>query len=553
MGDPVRIARFFCTFGHEIKTKEPMKGRIVFWLIGTAIYPLLIYVFVPWTAHGLAVVSGSLYGSILVFVVLLVAELLLFHSLWRTLVVTVLGLLLTWGGYLGYQLWEDTRMHPFADRYPSGQVEREGHYQGTSCKLHGKVTTYYEDGGVKSVGTYRRGFLNGPCRQFYEDGKLKAEGDWVTDPGSSPVRDGVWRYYRESGVLDDKRKYRKGELVASSNYTLRFDDDRRICRIADGELYTGTLDKIPVVMNIKEVVLPYRYTCSVEQGYVREGEVVVYYEQERDPAVKATYTYAGGVQHGSMRYYYPNSQLASECTYREGRIEGDYFSYHADSVASRPHGQVKYSCFYLNDKRNGVAYWYNADGSPDSQQPHRHGQRSGVVVRWSYAEEAGDFEGVNQTLYIDDEPLHDLVTESDYAAGLQQVDLENSDKGFAEEFGKWRKIDTSWLLMERTLERDKLVSRLHLGMEPEQSYALLRSKVLPGGMSLPETLPDGEDEPASFRLPAGGGAHRIEVCKSSNYQTWYITVESTGQTVSYELSDATNGSWLKVTTTDKND
>lgn len=510
-------------------------GKSLFYILGIAIYSLMIYCIIPYVMRSMDFSSGtdpagggmarafSYFGycvlwSVIFFLLQMVIEWSLYHAVWRSIICLVFGMFLVWGLYGGNEIWKDNQRHDITTYYATGEVERTGIGIGPSKKEHGEITTYYRNGKVKSIETFVLGKVNGYCRMYYENGNLRSEGNIVSSDCGTGF-DGEWKYYRESGKLDDVRKYSSGVLLSSQNYKLVFDGKRGICTIKDAEPYTGALDKTPVI-DIKED-FPYLYTCSVINGVIREGDVVS---------------------------YYPNSQLAFRCVYVDGKIEGDYVAYYEDSIPGHLHGTVSYTCFYKEDKQNGVARWYNADGSIRSEQPHKMGMKVGAETRYYYQANGGE-DLTLQIFYINGEQLNSIITSAGDSLDREHLDiyLEGSEPGFIKEFEYWRHVDPSWLLMKRTLSSDTLECMLNAGQDIEGCYAILRNKVVPRGILLPEKLPQN-DKPVTVQFPVRSEAQSAKVEKDYSV---VITVDYPQKVMTYELSLACIGTWVHVTTIKK--
>lgn len=513
-------------------------SKTLFYILGITIYSLMIYCIIPYVMRSMDFSSGTdpagggmarafsylgycVLWSVILFLLQMAVEWNLYHAVWRSIICLVLGMFLVWGLYGGAEMWKDNQRHDITTYYNTGEVERTGIGIGSSKKEHGEITTYYRNGKIKSVETFVRGRVNGYCRMYYENGNLRSEGNIISSDSGTDF-DGEWKYYRESGKLDDVRTYSSGVLLSSQNYKLVFDERRVICNIKDAEPYTGVLDKTPVVD--REEDFPCLYTCSVINGVVHEGDFVRYYNLDSGPVV------------------------ASTCSYSNGKIEGDYVAYHKDSIPGHLHGTVWYTCFYKEDERNGVARWYNTDGSIKSEQPHRMGMKAGAETRYYYQAINGE-DLTFQKFYINDKSLSSIITSA--ADGLDRahldIYLEGSEPGFIEEFEYWRNVDPSWLLMERSLSPDTLECRLNAGQDIEGCYAILRDKVVPQGTLLPKIL-SRNDKPVTVQFPAHSEAQSAKVEKDYNM---VVTVDYPKKVITYELSLACIGSWVNVTTIKK--
>lgn len=72
------------------------------------------------------------------------------------------------------------------------QFIKDGQYEHRS--LHGPVTSYYENGKIKSKGTYKDGSLNGLFKSFFPDGQLQSERFYQND-----VPIGEWKGWHSNG------------------------------------------------------------------------------------------------------------------------------------------------------------------------------------------------------------------------------------------------------------------------------------------------------------------------------------------------------------------
>jgi antitoxin component YwqK of YwqJK toxin-antitoxin module len=69
------------------------------------------------------------------------------------------------------------------------------------------MTTYYKEGGIKSIGSFENNELNGEYREFHPDGSVMLEGTY-----KHGVKDGKWVTFDESGKKIETVKYVNGEV-----------------------------------------------------------------------------------------------------------------------------------------------------------------------------------------------------------------------------------------------------------------------------------------------------------------------------------------------------
>jgi uncharacterized protein len=77
--------------------------------------------------------------------------------------------------------------------------------------LIGLQKYYYENGNPKEEFTYKMGKINGPAKYYHDNGKLASSGNQLNDR-----KTGTWTYYDPKGKLIRVEKWRKGELVSST-------------------------------------------------------------------------------------------------------------------------------------------------------------------------------------------------------------------------------------------------------------------------------------------------------------------------------------------------
>ena len=81
--------------------------------------------------------------------------------------------------------------------YPQDNISNNGVYE-----------TFYEDGQLKSKGTYIKGKKEGLHKWWYSNGSLEREGYYLNGK-----KDGVYRWWYLSGQLYIKGEYKEGVLL----------------------------------------------------------------------------------------------------------------------------------------------------------------------------------------------------------------------------------------------------------------------------------------------------------------------------------------------------
>ena len=143
---------------------------------------------------------------------------------------------------------------------------------------NGKVQTYTTDGKIKEEYEFHNNSRNGQHREYHENGEIKFEGIYKNDK-----LQGEFRSYSEAGIILSEGVLEEG----GSKGSVRLYGD-------DGKL-------------------------ELEEVYVN-GELRKTREFFQDGTPKSEWAWKGGLFNGFCRSYYPNGQIASLDTYKEGRI-----------------------------------------------------------------------------------------------------------------------------------------------------------------------------------------------------------------------------------------
>lgn len=377
-------------------------ARTAFFIISSAIYPLLVYVIVPWVnsftdfrsgsdsagagmASTLAFYGGCFYSFIIWFILSILLGHLFVRAWWLSIVTLVVGGVAIFAIEQYKKYRDDNRLYPYEKHYDNGAIRESGANIGTWSydEKHGKITTYYPDGAIESIETYDHGKKYGPTEGYYPDGKLIAKGRFKghkwDDGEAIGIPDGVWVYYHKSGRLDDERTYAEGKLLTSKNFKLYFDTIQLVRTIADGKPYTGKLEKEGIV---SKYLFANLYTTHVKNGLF-DGDYTSYYTIGDELVVGCTATLINGKRNGPYKLYHTNGQLTREMIYVDGTLEGDCIYYYTDSVASRQHGNIEYICNYKNGDPHGTAIWYHKNGQIEQKADFIMGKRQGVSYKYS--------------------------------------------------------------------------------------------------------------------------------------------------------------------------
>ncbi len=367
------------------------KLKILSFLISTAVYPLLYYVIAqrigsyagyggmetaedyPFTFYCILFLSFATW-----FILSTAAAQWLLRGGWIGFLALAAGILILQGTVVGKDKRASRDPQPYTEYDSNGNVQEQGN-KVVGWK-HGKVTTYDENGHIKSIRNFSRGNLTGLCEVFYPDGKIKARGQvageiWdEDDSGYRDIPEGRWTYYNEDGSVDDERTYEAGRLTGSKSYALYYDSEKLI-RTIGGGLFTGKLEKTGVV-NIK-CLFPQYITSQVEKGQC-EGDYREYYVHNGRFTLAATATLQNGRPEGPLKKYHEDGQLMCDAFYSEGKLDGIYTAYYDNPELPGPTGTIRYTCPYKDGKRHGKACWYYDNGQLKEETEYADGKLHGL-------------------------------------------------------------------------------------------------------------------------------------------------------------------------------
>ena len=92
--------------------------------------------------------------------------------------------------------------------------------------------SFYENGNPKEIFVYKKGLRHGPAAYYYENGRLKSEGTFARTEQLSfgeatDERTGLWVYYDENGAVTGKSWFSHDEIIFSEGKKLV---DKRDCK-----------------------------------------------------------------------------------------------------------------------------------------------------------------------------------------------------------------------------------------------------------------------------------------------------------------------------------
>lgn len=164
----------------------------------------------------------------------------------------------------------------------TGRLIYEGEFKDD--KPVGKFRYYYPNDSVRSIMHFKDGGKSAYARLFHLSGKRMAEGRYT----GKELKDSVWTYYDEAGVLISREKYVNGKKEGAS-----------FVYFPDG-------------------------TISEERNYkndLQDGPFKQYFDAKR---LRAQGVFVKGNLEGKVSYYFPNGVEAAAGYYVNGQKNGPW-------------------------------------------------------------------------------------------------------------------------------------------------------------------------------------------------------------------------------------
>lgn len=246
--------------------------------------------------------------------------------------------------------------------YKKGNIESVG-LKNSDDKLIGKWYFYYNNGILKSEGSYLAGEPDGLWKGYYDNGAQKSEVNWTNGK-----KNGVYKIYHTNGRLKEIGKYVNDELEGEIlNYS-------STGAIKEKSVYKNNAQNGPYssynYLGIKITdatfldnkangkVINYSVNGKVsEERYFKMGEMD---GQTKNYYLSGKLEYIGAYKKGKKDsiwvYYYENGKKSKEGTYKDGKMVGLWTEYHLN-------GALKSTCNYnKNEELDGEAKYYNKKG-----------------------------------------------------------------------------------------------------------------------------------------------------------------------------------------------
>jgi antitoxin component YwqK of YwqJK toxin-antitoxin module len=215
-------------------------------------------------------------------------------------------------------------------------------YEQINSIKNGSYKSYYNDGKLKSEGTFLNGLYNGAWIYYYSNGNEMGRGSYIAGDGTDVSelsglprngRDGLWKFYNVNGKVKQEANYIKGKLNGSFK---EYNDFGELILI---ELYQNGL------INGKQERFNNQKIKISEANFIKgiaEGEEKIYYDSGK---LKIQRSYKQGKLDGVAKGYFENGKTSTEENFKVGKQDGLCKKYFESGSVSE---EANYKDGYIN-------------------------------------------------------------------------------------------------------------------------------------------------------------------------------------------------------------
>lgn len=338
--------------------------------------------------------------------------------------------------------------------------------------LDSLYTSYFQNGRVKSTGTFRNNKANGQWKYYYESGALKMEGPFRDNEHNGywkyyyetgipnmegeiykEIKEGEWKYFFENGSIKNMGSYKKNKKNGIWKY---YNEDGTVKAQAIyendkgkyTEMYSNGIVKSEgdIVNGKSDDLWKYYYEDGKlkAEGYEKEGQKEGYWKYYHpNGALASEGAFLKGVQNGKWKHYYENGNLSSEGDQKDGQKEGYWKLYYSNGNfkgegnfenGNGPYkefyesGKIKTEGYVKNDKNDGLWKYYYETGALEGTCHFNNGvgkytgyyqdgslKMEGMLNNgnkdgiWKLYKDSGQLAGYYKTYYENDVPIMRLV------------------------------------------------------------------------------------------------------------------------------------------------
>lgn len=200
--------------------------------------------------------------------------------------------------------------------YPDGKIKTEISFEDNIPK--GESRTYFANGNISEIGTWKNGSWDGVYRYFYEDGTLSYEWNFVNGK-----REGEQKYYWPNGKLNYIGRWENG---AEKGVVKEFNDNGLL--VAERNFNEGKLEESSSKYYSTPIPDPTIAAPVTKSPEATKGEIEVftgkgYYKinNKNGQVAKEGYFNSGQLVDGKQFHYSNDGKLVRTIIYKEGKVQ----------------------------------------------------------------------------------------------------------------------------------------------------------------------------------------------------------------------------------------
>ena len=231
-------------------------------------------------------------------------------------------------------------------------------YEQVNLIKTGSYKSYFNNGRLKSEGSFLNGLYNGAWTYYYSNGNVQAKGSYVLGDGTDiseasglPLngRDGLWIIYLDNGKISQESNFLKGKrngiFKDYNNVGILTEESYFKNEVFDGErkLYYDS-GKLEMTVLYHNGLLNGLATTLYENGNTKELS-----------------TYTKGNKDGVSKLFFENGKIQFEAVFKNGQQHGPFTSYYKNGNIQHK-GKIDTNSL-AESHLIGEIYSYNEDGT----------------------------------------------------------------------------------------------------------------------------------------------------------------------------------------------
>lgn len=294
--------------------------------------------------------------------------------------------------------------------HDNGQLSSEGSFQ--NGKPEGDWKTYYETGVLKSEGNRRNHQLNGPWKFYNEDGILTRVISYQQD-----LRDGQAETYNQEGFLTRRDHYKEDKLHGESQLYFESGKVRETIPFINGRRhgvgieYDEKGNTVTITKYENDIIYSREYINRRDKEGKKQGKWKEFYA---DGTVKSEGIYRDNEKDGYFKEYNLKGEVIQTRKFDNGQIDQEAEETKVlDFIYEKwPNGELKSFRTYREGLLEGLSIDYNERGEITGSRFYKLGKMLGEGM----SDEAGVKQGIWREYTYPDEVLR---AEGKYKDGLR--------------------------------------------------------------------------------------------------------------------------------------